>query len=48
MVDASKEVEAALQDELDKVAQAYGGGAGVDMAAFPNFQYKDPALEKVE
>merc|ERR1712198_479656 len=36
-----KLVEASLQDELDKVAQAYGGGAGVDMKAFPSFQHKD-------
>merc|ERR1712212_905721 len=33
-----KQAEASLQDELDKVAQAYGGGAGVDMKAFPSFQ----------
>merc|ERR1711981_488478 len=48
MVDATKEVEAALQEELDKVAQSYGGGAGVDMKSFPDFQYKDPQLEKSE
>merc|ERR1712062_743629 len=46
LVDASKEVEAALQEELDKVAQSYGGGAGVDMKAFPSFQHKDPVLDK--
>merc|ERR1711944_17460 len=45
LVDASKEVEASLQDELDKVAQAYGGGAGVDMKAFPSFQHKDPVID---
>merc|ERR1711994_645810 len=43
LVDASKEVEASLQDELDKVAQAYG--AGVDMKAFPSFQHKDPVID---
>ena len=48
MVDATPEVETALKDELDKVAQSYGGGAGVDMKAFPNFQYKDPQLDKAE
>merc|ERR1712038_1722924 len=46
LVDASKEVEAALQEELDKVAQSYGGGAGVDMKAFPSFQHKDPVIDK--
>ena len=45
LVEATKEVEANLQDELDKVAQSYGGGAGVDMKAFPNFQYSDPQLD---
>ena len=48
MVDATKEVEANLQDELDKVAQSYGGGAGVDMKTFPNFEYKDLQLDKSE
>ena len=45
LVDATKETEAALQDELDKVAQSYGGGAGVDMKAFPSFQHKDPVID---
>ena len=45
LVDATKETEAALQDELDKVAQSYGGGAGVDMKAFPTFQHKDPVID---
>merc|ERR1712211_56684 len=35
MVDANKETESTLQAELDKVAKQYGGGAGVDMTAFP-------------
>ena len=46
MVEATPAVEANLKDELDKVAQSYGGGAGVDMKAFPNFQYTDPILDK--
>ena len=46
LVDATKEVETALQEELDKVAQSYGGGAGVDMKAFPSFQHKDPVIDK--
>merc|ERR1712110_1324650 len=32
---ATKEVEAALQEELDKVAQSFGGGKGIDMTQFP-------------
>merc|ERR1712098_820053 len=32
--DATKETEAAIAMELEKVAQAYGGGAGVDMSKF--------------
>merc|ERR1712158_195139 len=46
LVDATKETEAALQEELDKVAGAYGGGAGVDMKAFPSLEHKDPVLDK--
>ena len=46
LVDATKETEAALQEELDKVAQSYGGGAGVDMKAFPSLEHKDPVLDK--
>ena len=45
-MDATKETEAALQEELDKVAGAYGGGAGVDMKAFPSLEHKDPVLDK--
>ena len=28
------------------MAQSYGGGAGVDMKAFPSFQHKDPVIDK--
>merc|ERR1711974_6043 len=28
--------------ELEKVAQAYGGGGGVDMTKFPDFKFTDP------
>ena len=47
LVDASKETEAALTMELEKVAKAYGGGAGVDMAKFPDFKFTDPQLDDV-
>lgn len=44
-VDATKETEADLKAELDKVAKAYGGGAGVDMTKFPDFKWAEPAVE---
>ena len=45
MVDASKEQEAALQEELDKVAAQFGGGAGVDMKAFPSLNFQEPKVD---
>ena len=47
LVDASKEAEAALEMELEKVAKAYGGGAGIDMTKFPDFKFEDPVLDDV-
>merc|ERR1712036_32676 len=44
LVDASKEAEASLQEELDKVAQSFGGGKGIDMTAFPVFNFQEPKL----
>ena len=48
LVDATKETEANLQAELDKVAAQYGGGKGVDMTAFPAFKWAEPNVENVE
>merc|ERR1712241_185022 len=45
LVGATKEVETALQEELDKVAQSYGGGAGVDMKAFPSLEQRSSARQ---
>merc|ERR1711917_19640 len=45
--DATKETEAALAMELEKVAQAYGGGAGVDMSKFPDLKFVDPVVDDV-
>merc|ERR1711962_64089 len=45
--DATKETEAAIAMELEKVAQAYGGGAGVDMSKFPVLKFVDPAVDDV-
>ena len=48
LVDATKEVEAALQEELDKVAQSFGGGKGVDMTQFPVFNFKEPKIDTID
>ena len=48
LVDATKETEADLQGELDKVAKAYGGGKGVDMTKFPDFKWQEPKIENVD
>merc|ERR1711964_254112 len=45
--DATKETEAAIAMELEKVAQAYGGGAGVDMSKFPDLKFVDPVADDV-
>merc|ERR1712126_145039 len=47
LVDSTPAIEANLQMELDKVAKAYGGGAGVDMAKFPELKFVDPQIEDV-
>jgi len=47
LVDATKASEAELQNELDKVAKSYGGGSGVDMTAFPEFKFTDPAVDPI-
>jgi F-type H+-transporting ATPase subunit 6 len=48
LVDATKEVEAALHEELDKVAKSYGGGDGIDMTKFPDFKFVDPKIDNVD
>merc|ERR1712098_718186 len=47
MVDATPATEAELQNELDKVAKAYGGGAGVDMSSFPEFKFDEPTIDPI-
>merc|ERR1712080_172122 len=47
MVAATPATEANLTAELDKVAKSYGGGAGVDMTAFPSLTFKDPSLDAI-
>ena len=36
-----------MQAELDKVAKAYGGGPGIDMTAFPDLKFVDPAVDPI-
>merc|ERR1740128_1195851 len=43
MVDANPTTEA----ELEEVAKQYGGGAGVDMTAFPELAFPEPALDPI-
>ena len=40
-VDGTKEDEDALKEDLNKIAETYGGGKGVDMLSFPSFKFKD-------
>lgn len=40
LVDATPAIEKQMQQELDKVARQYGGGAGIDMTKFPTFQFE--------
>ena len=35
------------QAELDKVAKAFGGGPGIDMTAFPDLKFVDPAVDPI-
>merc|ERR1711936_11917 len=44
---AKKKTLDALNMELEKVAQAYGGGGGVDMTKFPDFKFADLVVEDV-
>jgi len=47
MVDAICGLNPATEAELDKVAKQYGGGAGVDMTAFPELAFAVPALDPI-
>ena len=46
-MDAPPKLEADLKKELEKVAMAYGGGAGEDMTKFPTFKYADPKIDDI-
>merc|ERR1712059_200329 len=48
LVEASPEVEARLIEELEKVANSYGGGKGVNMTEFPVFNFTDPKLDTID
>merc|ERR1712083_89232 len=47
LVEATKATEAELTAELEKVSKSYGGGAGVDMTAFPEFKFADPKVDSI-
>lgn len=47
MVDPSPDTERELKSELEKLAKAYGGGAGADMTQFPNFKFDEPKLDPI-
>merc|ERR1712130_1008221 len=47
LVEATKATEAELTAELEKVSKSYGGGAGVDMTAFPEFKFADPQVDSI-
>ena len=40
--------EAHLAAELDKVAKQYGGGKGIDMTKFPEFNWVEPQLDDID
>ncbi|XP_049878244.1 ATP synthase-coupling factor 6, mitochondrial [Pectinophora gossypiella] len=48
MVDATPEIEKEMKTELDKLEKQYGGGAGVDMTAFPTFNFEEPKLDPID
>ena len=37
-----------LKEELDKIAQSYGGGKGIDMVSFPSFRFKEPSIDTTD
>lgn len=45
--DASPEVKAELQANLDRLAKQFGGSAAEDMTAFPSIQFEEPEIEPI-
>ncbi|KAG8226584.1 hypothetical protein J437_LFUL007276 [Ladona fulva] len=45
LVEPSPDIERELKNELDKVAQQYGGAAGEDMTKFPEFKFTEPKVD---
>ncbi|XP_011692287.1 PREDICTED: ATP synthase-coupling factor 6, mitochondrial isoform X1 [Wasmannia auropunctata] len=45
LVDPSPEIIKERQSELEKLSAQYGGGEGVDMTKFPQFQFVDPPVD---
>ncbi|GBP32317.1 ATP synthase-coupling factor 6, mitochondrial [Eumeta japonica] len=48
LVDVSPEIQKELKTELEKLEKQYGGGAGVDMTAFPDFKFDEPKLDPID
>lgn len=47
LVDPTPETERELKSELERIAKQFGGGAGTDMAKFPEFKFTEPALDPI-
>lgn len=47
LVEATPEITREMQQELDKLSKAYGGGEGVDMTKFPEFKFGEPKLDAI-
>merc|ERR1712212_1215 len=45
LVDSTPELEAQLNQELSKVANAYGGAGGADMTKFPSIKFEEPKID---
>ena len=48
LVDDTALTEAHLAAELDKVAKQYGGGKGIDMTKFSEFNWVEPQLDDID
>jgi len=44
---ASPEIKAELEAELERLAKQYGGQAGANMTDFPTFQFRDPDVDPI-
>lgn len=47
-VDGTQKDEESLKEELDKIAQTFGGGKGIDMVSFPSLRFKEPSIDTTD